>query len=144
MVSPRCLSYHFNTPIATGKSILNNTEVLSIADFTAHNPMRPRNPGSGQGSAQQLQAWIAGTPSSSGTAVVLLANYGPDEGQSGFNSTLQGVQNVTVSWSDLGISGTFGVRDVWKGQDLGPESSGLNASLDEGESWLVLLTKTTT
>jgi alpha-galactosidase len=123
----------------TGMSIITNAEAIGVADFAARNPMRPRNPGTGEGDAQQLQAWIGG-PNSTGNAVVILANYGPDQGQGGFNTSIAGVQNVTVSWSDLGISGSFSVRDIWQGQDLGTFDSGLNASLDEGQSLLVTLT----
>lgn len=101
--------------------------------------MRPRNPGTGEGDAQQLQAWIGG-PDDTGKAVVLLANYGPDEGQSGFNTTLTGVQNLIVTWQDLGISGSFDIQEVWNGQDLGSSSQQLNASLDEGQSLLVVMT----
>lgn len=125
---------------ATGKAILTNTEALSVADFAAQHPMRPRSPGTGDSTSQQLQAWIGGPDSSSGNAFVLLVNYGPDQGQGGFNTTLTGVQNVTVTWSDLGISGAFNVQDVWKNQNLGVLSESLNASLDEGQSLLVTLT----
>jgi alpha-galactosidase len=123
----------------TGKSILTDPEALAVADFAAQFPMRPRNPGTGAGDAQQLQAWIGG-PDDTGKVFVILANYGPDQGQSGFNTTLTGVQNVTVSQSDLGISGNFTVRDVWMGEDLAPFTEQLTASLDEGQSLLVVMT----
>jgi alpha-galactosidase len=123
----------------TGKAILTNTNALSVGDFAAQRPMRPRNPGTGNSTSQQLQAWIGG-PDETGKAVVLLANYGPDLGQGGFNTSLTGVQNVTVSWRDLGISGKFNVLDVWKDQSLGVASDHLSASLDEGQSLLLTLT----
>ncbi|KAF9071313.1 hypothetical protein BDP27DRAFT_1419111 [Rhodocollybia butyracea] len=91
--------------ITTGMAIPTNSEAHSVADFATQNPMRPRNPGTGLGDAQQLQAWIGG-PNSTGNAFVILVNYG---------TSIAGVQNVTVFWSDLGISGSFGVRDVWQG-----------------------------
>ncbi|KAF5388678.1 hypothetical protein D9757_004776 [Collybiopsis confluens] len=123
----------------TGKAILTNTNALSVADFAAQHPMRPRNPGTGNSNSQQLQAWIGG-PDSTGKAVVLLANYGPDLGQGGFNTSLPGVQNVTVSWHDLGISGRFNIEDVWKARSLGVATEQLSTSLDEGQSLLVTLT----
>ncbi|KAJ3968403.1 glycoside hydrolase superfamily [Lentinula raphanica] len=126
----------------TGKAILTNAAAHSVADFAAQHPMRPRNPGTGEGDAQQLQAWIGG-PDDSGKVVVILANYGPDEGQGGFNTTLSGVQNVTATWQDLGISGSFAIQEVWKGQDLGTSNEQLSASLDEGQSLLAILTPTT-
>ncbi|KAJ3755069.1 glycoside hydrolase superfamily [Lentinula raphanica] len=125
----------------TGKAILTNAAAHSVADFAAQHPMRPRNPGTGEGDAQQLQAWIGG-PDDSGKLVVILANYGPDEGQGGFNTTLSGVQNVTATWQDLGISGSFAIQEVWKGQDLGTSNEQLSASLDEGQSLLAILTPT--
>ncbi|KIK60484.1 glycoside hydrolase family 27 protein [Collybiopsis luxurians FD-317 M1] len=124
---------------ATGIKILTNLNALSVAEFASNYPMRPRNPGTGLGHAQQLQAWIAG-PDIAGKVVVLLANYGPDQGQGGFNSSAAGAQDVSVSWSDLGIKGAYRIRDVWKGENVGIEMSGLSASLAEGESWLVSMT----
>lgn len=58
--------------------------------------MQPRNPGTGQSKSKQLQAWIAG-PDSDGQAVVVLANYGPDLGQGGFGTKLEGQQTVSFS-----------------------------------------------
>jgi alpha-galactosidase len=127
--------------IATGIELLTNPSALSVAEFASTYPMRPRNPGTGLELARQLQAWIAG-PDITGKVVVLLANYGPDKGQGGFETTMVGVQNVSVSWSDLGIKeGAYRVRDVWKGENIGVERHRLNASLVEGESWLVTMTK---
>lgn len=102
--------------------------------------MRPRNPGTGFAYAKQLQAWIGG-PDATGQVMVLLANYGPDQGQGGFDTSLVGVQSVSVSWSDLGIrNGAYRVHDVWKGESTSIETQGLNARLAEGESWLVMMT----
>lgn len=120
----------------TGRSILTNADALAVADFAATYPIRPRNPGTGLRRAKQLQAWIGG-PSPSGETVVLLANYGPDQGSSGFQSSLSGPQNVSVTWADLGIAGSFKAKDVWKGLDLGEVSDGFNATLREGESLLI-------
>lgn len=123
-----------------GLNLLSNPNAIAIADFTAHFPMQPRNPGTGNDGSQQLQAWIAG-PDPSGTAVVVVANYGPDQGQGGFGTSLSGVQTVNVSWSDLGISGTFDIQDVWAGKDLGAESSEFSVKLSEGQSILYKLSR---
>lgn len=123
-----------------GKSLLTNTQALQVADFTAQFPMQPRNPGSGGQNAVQLQAWIAG-PSPSGEAVVVLTNLGPDNGQGGFNTQTSGVQTVTATWSDLGISGSFNVQDIWNNKSLGTVSDQVSAQLDEGASVLLHLTK---
>ncbi|GAD96967.1 conserved hypothetical protein [Paecilomyces variotii No. 5] len=126
---------------STGKSILTDADALSIADFTAQYPMQPRNPGTGESNATQLQAWIAGpAPSGSKEAVVILANYGPDQGQGGFGTSLSGTQNVVATWPDLGLSGSYSVTDVWGKKDLGVQSSQVSAQLNEGESVLLKLT----
>lgn len=122
-----------------GKSLLTNSQALQVADFTAQFPMQPRNPGSGGQNAAQLQAWIAG-PSPSGEAVVVLVNLGPDNGQGGFNTQTSGVQTVTATWDDLGISGQFNVQDIWNNKSLGTVSDQVSAQLDEGESVLLHLT----
>ncbi|KAI8955485.1 glycoside hydrolase [Xylaria longipes] len=123
-----------------GLNLLTNAASLAVADFTAGFPMQPRNPGTGAQSAQQLQAWIAG-PDSTGEAVIVIANYGPDEGQGGFGTSLTGLQTVTVTWEDLGIQGSFDVFDVWAGENLGSEDNGLEVQLGEGESVLYHLNR---
>jgi alpha-galactosidase len=122
-----------------GTSLLTNSQALQVAAFTAQFPMQPRNPGSGGQNATQLQAWIAG-PSPSGEAVVILVNLGPDNGQGGFGTQTSGVQTVTATWQDLGISGQFNVQDIWNDQSLGTISDQVSAQLDEGESVLLHLT----
>ena len=124
---------------AFGKNLLTNPNAMQVAEFTSKYPMQPRNPGSGGNGAKQLQAWIAG-PDETGAAVVVLANYGPDAGQGGFNTTLSGTQKLEVSWKDLGVSGSFGVFDVWAGKNLGSQSKSLSVELGEGASVLYKLT----
>ncbi|KAH8657959.1 glycoside hydrolase superfamily [Xylariales sp. PMI_506] len=122
-----------------GLNLLTNSDALAVADFTARYPMQPRNPGTGSGDAQQLQAWVAG-PDDSGALVVVLANYGPDQGDGGFGTSLAGLQTISATWDDLGISGSFDVFDVWNGKDLSSATASLSAQLDEGESVLYKLT----
>ncbi|CEJ91245.1 hypothetical protein VHEMI06969 [[Torrubiella] hemipterigena] len=120
-----------------GLELLTNRDALAVADFTAKYPMQPRNPGSGGQAAKQLQAWVAG-PDASGRAVVVLANYGPDQGQGGFRGNgLKGKQKLSVSWSDLGISSSRKVKNVWTGKDLGMQKDSLTFTLGEGESVLL-------
>ncbi|KIE00088.1 alpha-galactosidase, partial [Metarhizium majus ARSEF 297] len=120
-------------------SLLLNASVLQLADFTARYPMQPRNPGTGGQDAKQLQAWIAG-PSEDSRAVVVIANYGPDQGQGGFNTSLRGPQQVTVSWTDLGISGCWQVRNAWNDKIEGLMDTNISVLLGEGESVLLDLT----
>lgn len=115
-----------------GISLLTNVEALSAADFTARYAMQPRNPGNGKSDPQQLQAWIAG-PSPSKEIIVLLTNYGKDQGSGGWGGGDDSTQTVTVSWADLGVSGPFTCRDVLS-QQLVASASGLSASLNTGAS----------
>jgi alpha-galactosidase len=134
-----------------GWQLLYNDEAIYVADFTSQWPMQPRNPDSsaspGSGTSQQLQAWIAG-PNEDGTAVVVLTNLGPDQGQGGFGSKIRGVHLVSISLTNLGIGGnSWSVRRVWGGggrggpdhSDLGTATSKLESYLGEGESVLYKL-----
>lgn len=123
-----------------GLNLLTNKAAHDVADFTAQYPMQPRNPGTGGQDAKQLQAWIAG-PAPNGKAVVVLANYGPDLGQGGFNGTSTGDEWVSASWEDLGIKGTYSVHDVWNNKNLGKQKGGVKAKLGPGESVLLTLTR---
>lgn len=147
---------------ALGIELLTSRGALGVgvAGFTQMYPMQPRNPGSGGSEARQLQAWIAGpspattttprdttptTPTGSGSgseAVVLLANYGPDLGNGGFNTNLSGKQKVSITLAELGIavSGkTWSAVNVWTGQAFAISGGALTAELDEGESLLLKL-----
>lgn len=126
-----------------GVQLLTSSEALAVADFAATYPVQPRNPGGGGGQeARQLQAWIAGPAAATGRAVVVLANYGPDQGQGGFGSTVPGKQTVAASWTDLGLdaSRTYEVRNVWTGEEQVAGAGGVEAELDEGESVLLWVT----
>ncbi|OZJ02056.1 Alpha-galactosidase 3 [Bifiguratus adelaidae] len=121
-----------------GVRLLTSPQSAAAAKFFAQYPMQPRNPGTGNNKAQQLQAWIAG-PTNNQEAYVLIANYGHDEGVGGFGTSLTGVQKVTVSLSDLGIANrkwTF--TDVWNGNSTKVDSS-YTAYLGEYESQLLYL-----
>ncbi|KAJ5464831.1 Alpha-galactosidase [Penicillium daleae] len=70
-----------------GMKLLTSTQSVAFANFAAQNPMQPRNPGTGNNLAQQLQAWIGG-PDETDKAYILLVNYGPDQGSGGFGETV--------------------------------------------------------
>ncbi|KAL1964963.1 hypothetical protein VTN77DRAFT_6163 [Rasamsonia byssochlamydoides] len=144
---------------ALGQELLYDPEVLSIADFTANYPMQPKNPFNtadpGSQASSQLQAWIAGPDTNNQNAVVVLANYGPDQGQGGFGTSLEGVQLVNISLADLGIADGqpngapgWNVRRVLGGggsggadhTDLGITSTFMACNLGPGESALYKLT----
>ncbi|KAL6856364.1 family 27 glycoside hydrolase [Trichoderma novae-zelandiae] len=123
-----------------GTNLLTNPQALQVAAFTAQYPIQPRNPGSGGQAASQFQAWIAG-PSPSGEAVVVLVNLGPDNGQGGFGTQTSGVQTVSATWQDLGISGQYNVQDIWNNKSLGVVGDEVSAQLNEGDSVLLHLTR---
>ncbi|KAF2754210.1 family 27 glycoside hydrolase [Pseudovirgaria hyperparasitica] len=102
-----------------GMNLYTNQEALDVANFTSYYPMQPVNPGGGNSPAQ-VQAWIAGVEMSAQCkSVVVLANYGPDEGEGGFGTAMSGVQKMSVEFKHFGLGGTWNVRDVWKATDLG-------------------------
>jgi alpha-galactosidase len=141
-----------------GQTLLYDPEVLSVAEFTTNYPMQPKNPFNttqpGSQASEQLQAWIAGPDSQNQNAVVVLTNYGPDQGQGGFGSNLQGVQLVNISLSLLGIADGqpngapgWSVRRVLGGggsggpdhSNLGVTNSYMASNLGPGESALYYL-----
>lgn len=142
-----------------GQELLYDSEFLSVADFTAQYPMQPKNPfgtaNPGSQASEQLQAWIAGPDTNNQNAVVVLSNYGPDLGQGGFGTSLQGVQLVNISFSLLGIaqgqpngSPAWSIRRVLGGggsggpdhSTIGTSSSFIASNLGPGESVLYYLT----
>jgi alpha-galactosidase len=125
---------------SSGLRLLTHPTVQAISAFTARYPMQPRNPGSGKQDPKQMQAWISG-PSPSGEAVVLLVNYGPDQGQGGFGTVTTGSQQMTISYADLGIHAPYKVYDVWNDNYWGDVATGLNVGIPEGQSYLLHLTR---
>jgi len=122
--------------------------------------MQPRNPSGwgepGANSARQVQAWIAG-PDATGTgatAVVVLANYGPDPCLNGgcsptYGLDWGGVHLATAMLEDLGIAGRrWSVRRVLGGggsgggdhADIGDVDEKIECWLGPGESVMYKLT----
>lgn len=124
-----------------GRKLITSKASIAASSFFAKYPMQPRNPGTGENSAQQLQAWIGGPSDDRREAYVLIANYGPDQGQGGFGTQIYGKQKVTVSLADLGISGSkWTFTDVWQGNRT-TVSKSYSAWLTEGASQLLHLSK---
>jgi hypothetical protein len=92
---------------STDLGLLTNTEVLGVDQ--AGVPAHPVSQSSNQ------QVWWA--KNADGTYTVALFNLG--------SSTA----TVTVKWSDLGLSGSQSVRDLWSHTNLGTFSSQFSASL---------------
>lgn len=124
-----------------GWKLLTSHQSTAAANFFAKYPMQPRNPGTGNNLAQQLQAWIGGPRADGREAYVLIANYGPDQGSGGFGTQLYGKQAVTVSLASLGLGNSqWTFTDVWARNSTRVRSS-FTAYLTEGESRLLHLTK---
>lgn len=124
-----------------GRKLFTSRESIEASDFCGRHPMQPRNPGTGENLAKQLQGWIAG-PDESGRAYALLTNLGPNlAGAAGYNSMLNGTQKVSLSLKDLGLKGAcYRASDVWFGhQRTVVRSHGLAADLGEGESQFLRL-----
>ena len=121
-----------------GSKLVTSSGSIAASNFFAQYPMQPRNPGTGNNLARQLQAWIGGP--SPNEAYVLVVNYGPDEGSGGFGTNLTSTQKVTVSLKDLGIAGKrWMFTDIWQGNHT-TVSNSYTAYLDEGASQLLHLT----
>jgi alpha-galactosidase len=125
---------------ALGVKLLTDPAGREVAKFTARYPMQARNPGSGRNESKQLQAWVAGPDNEGvGRAIVVLANYGPDQGQGGFRTYLRGQQIVRATWEDLGLCGVYEVSNVWEHKQLGTADGEIFGVLEEGESLMLSL-----
>src|SRR5437762_160810 len=89
-----------------GLSLLTNTEVIAVDQ--AARPARPVSTSTSQ------QVWAAHNPD--GSVTVALFNLG--------SSTA----TVTAKWSDLGLSGSAAVRDLWSHTALGSFTGSFSAS----------------
>jgi alpha-galactosidase len=92
---------------STDLKMLTNTEVLGVDQ--AGQPASPVS----QASSQQV--WWA--KNADGSYTVALFNLG------------SATANVTVKWSDLGLSGSHSIHDLWSHQDLGSFNGSFTASL---------------
>jgi alpha-galactosidase len=126
-----------------GRNLVISSTGIQAADFCGKYPMQPRNPGTGNNQAQQLQAWVCG-PSSTGQGYVLLTNLGPNEGRGGYETVGSGTQNVSIKLTDLGLIGLkYLVSDVWSGNSSTVVAGGsLSAVLGKGESQFLRITYT--
>ncbi|WP_052390663.1 NPCBM/NEW2 domain-containing protein [Streptomyces sp. NRRL B-24484] len=105
----------------TDLAMLKNDEVIAVNQ--AGRTARPID------QSTQQQVWY--TPNPDGTYTVALFNLG--------SSTA----NVTVNWSDLGISGTATVHDLWTKTNTTGVATSLTASLPTHGSRLLKVTPNT-
>ncbi|AZN39276.1 X2-like carbohydrate binding domain-containing protein [Paenibacillus albus] len=89
-----------------GLSLLTNDEVIAVNQ--AGHPAHPVS------TLTTSQVWYANN--GDGTYTVALFNLGSRE------------TNVSVNWSDIGLSGGAAVRDLWSHKDLGAFASGYTAA----------------
>ena len=101
-----------------GLSLLTNKEVIAVDQ--AGNPATPVSQASDQ------QVWYA--RNSDGSYTVALFNLGAS------------TATVTANWSDLGITGSAQVHNLWTHANLGSASGSVSASLPEHGSELLRIT----
>ena len=101
-----------------GLSLLTNDEVLAVDQ--AGTPATPVSQSSDQ------QTWY--TRNADGSYTVALFNLGSDPA------------TTTANWSDLGISGSAAVRDLWSHQNLGQSNGSFSAALPAHGSRLLRIT----
>ncbi|WP_204078210.1 X2-like carbohydrate binding domain-containing protein [Planotetraspora phitsanulokensis] len=89
-----------------GLSLLTNPEVIAVDQ--AGTPARPVS------TATQQQVWYA--LNSDGSYTVALFNLGRTE------------KDITANWTDIGLTGTATVRDLWARKNLGRFRTGFTAS----------------
>ena len=80
-------------------SLLTNEEVLAVDQNSIHNKELRGTDG--------LTVWTADTQNSKDKYIAL------------FNTRDAGPSEVAVTWEELGLAGTYGVRDLWARNDLG-------------------------
>jgi alpha-galactosidase len=90
-------------------SLLTNPEVIAVNQASAGNRQVSRK--------DDLIVWVAEVPDSSDRYVAL------------FNARNNDNSPVTVSFSELGLSGKVKARDLWKRQDLGEFSGEFSQTL---------------
>ncbi|MFC1433637.1 fibronectin type III domain-containing protein [Streptacidiphilus sp. N1-3] len=101
-----------------GLSLLTNDEVLAVDQ--AGTPATPVSQSSDQ------QTWY--TRNADGSVTVALFNLGSDPAA------------VTANWSDLGLSGSAAVHDLWSHQNLAKASGSFSADLPAHGSRLLRIT----
>jgi alpha-galactosidase len=90
-------------------ALLTNDDVLAVNQDPAGKPVAVLRPAG----AGEIEVWVREL--SDGSKAVGLLNPGLDPA------------DVTIPWSDLGLSGQPEVRDVWTGQPLSSTAAGLSA-----------------
>lgn len=98
--SPLMFGGHLPDNDAFTLSLLTNNEVLAILNSSANNKQLFRN--------VNAACWVADDPKT-GDKYVALFNIGDEAGE----------KAISVSLTDLGLSGTHKVRDLWKKADIG-------------------------
>ncbi|KAI9774110.1 MAG: hypothetical protein M1840_005203 [Geoglossum simile] len=127
-----------------GINLLTNQRALDVATFTASNPMRPLLGNDKPDKGSPLQVWLAGPGSTSGVAVIVLANYGASGTNSLFNpAPAPGKQGLNFTLESLGLSqDSYQLKDIWKPQNDKTVSltDVISVDLDDGESifWKLL------
>jgi hypothetical protein len=94
---------------STDLAMLTNTEVIAVD--------QSGNVGTPISQASSQQVWRTKNPNTDHSFTVALFNLG------------SGTATVSVSWSQLGFTGSASVRDLWSRTNLGAMATGFSASL---------------
>lgn len=102
-------------------SLLTNDEVLAVNQASANNKQLKEENG--------LIVWTADVPESEDKYVAF------------FNINDTGTAEISVTFTELGISGNYSVKDLWSKEDKGPVNDKFTVSVEPHASVLVRFSK---
>jgi alpha-galactosidase len=100
--------------------LLTNSEVIAVNQNSSDNKE--------VFSDGEIIIWSAGIPGSNDKYIAV------------FNISDEKRELISISWSQLGLTGEYVLRDLWKHNDLGSINNNLNLSLDRHASVLLKFT----
>jgi alpha-galactosidase len=112
MAAPLIAGNDIRTMSSQTRDILCNTEAIAVNQDSAGIQGRIVKDNG------DLEVWLKALGSANGSEkAVLLLNRGG------------GTSSITVNWSDIGLSGSANVRDLWEKRDLGSYNGSYSASV---------------
>ena len=108
--SPLMLGGYLPENDSVTTQLITNSEVLAINQHSLNNHELKNNNG--------LVIWVADQP---GTGAKYVALFNTNDGQP---------KTVSVSWTELGLSGSLSVRDLWGKKDLGKMEGIFSVSIE--------------
>jgi len=108
--SPLMLGGYLPENDSVTTQLITNSEVLAINQHSQNNHELKNKDG--------LVTWVADQP---GTGVKYVALFNTNDGPP---------KTLSVSWAELGLSGSLPVRDLWKKKDLGKMEGTFSATIE--------------